>query len=190
MVKSKEKFGEVSKESIITTIEIAKKLEKEDKFFVHPYPGAMAYGLSETEPLVIDGTEQDSETFLNNMKIVHYVAYHVLSGTVEEIDKKINTEIIDAVRNKYIDETYRDKFYVGSTSNSYVFLGIDYSFGKKFSISEMAIVPPAPYLILSLNLIDSLTGERKKIPIEVDFSTLLSITKQLDEISQNAKNFK
>ncbi len=190
MVKSKKKFGEVSKESIITTIEISKKLEKEDKFDVHPYPGGSIWGLKEGEPLVFDGTEQDSETFSNNMKIIHHVAFHILSGEEGEIDNEINTEIIDTVRKKYIDETFREKFYVGRTSNTNIFLEIEYSFGKKFSMSEMAIVPPIPYLILSFNLIESSTGERKKIPIEVDFSTFLSLTKKLDEICQNAKKFK
>jgi len=189
MVKSKVIYEEVSTESIITTIEIAKKLEKEGKFFVHLYPGGAAYGVKETDPLVVDDMKQDAKTFSENLGIIHHIAFNVLSGTEEEINKKISTEVIDAVRNKYIDVTFRNKFYVGSTSNSYLFMDVDYSFSKKFSISEKAIVPPIPYLTLCFILMESLTGERKKIPMEIDFSTFLSLMKQLNEINENVKKF-
>lgn len=189
MAKLKVKYEDVSTESIITTIEIAKKLGKEGKFFVYPYPGGAVYGVNETDPLVIDGMEQDAKTFSENIGIIHSVAFNVLRGTEQEINDKISTEIMDAIRNKYIDETFRNKFYVGSTSNSYLFIDVDYSFGKKFSISEKAIVPPTPYLTLWFNLIEPLTGERKKIPMEIDFSTFLSLTKQLNEINEHVEKF-
>lgn len=187
MVNVTDKPEEISPESIKTTIEIAKKLEKEDKFIVYPHTDGVVYRLKEREPLSINGKEQDRKTFTENMKHIQHVALHILIGTEKDIKNKYGSEVIDIVRNNYIDETFRGKFFVGKTSKSYLFIEVDYSISNKVATSEIAINPPVPYLTLWFDLIESLVGETKKIPIDIDIPTFQSLVKQINEINEKLK---
>lgn len=187
------KISKVSKkpsvESITTTIEIAKKLEKEELFFVHPHPTGTIVGVKEKEPFKIGDKEQNSETFSSNLGIIHHVAFHILLGTEDEIRGQISDEIVEVIRNKYIDEVFREKFYVGSTSTSYLFIETDYTIATKLATSELTIEPSVPYITLWFDLIKSSNGERKKIPIEMDNRTFFLLFKQLNEINDKLKSF-
>lgn len=189
MAKISEKLENASVESITTTIEIARKLEKENKFFVHPHPSGATFGVREKGVLRVDDKEQTSEIFSDNLGIIHHVAFHILLGTEEEIKNQVNMEIIDIIRDKYIDEAFKEKFYIGTTSKSNLFTEIDFDVGTKLAISEMAIVPPVPYLTLWINLIESSEGDRKRISIEMDNRTFLLFVKQVNEINDKVKKF-
>ncbi len=189
MESAHDKLKKLSKESTIQTIEIVKKLEKEGKFAVYPYPRGVSYSFKECVPTIREPSAQDRTEISSNLNGIHHVAFHILAGTEEEAIKQCtNSEIFEAIRNKYIDETFRNKFYVGSTSTAYLLTDVEYNVSKKLTISDTIIEPAVPYLTLELNLIEALTGENKKIPIDMDISTFNRLLKQLDEINMKFKN--
>ncbi len=188
MVKVTGKLEEIPQvESIITTIEIAKELEKDDRFYVCPHPNGAMFRLEE-EPLSVNNKEQDTKTFAENMHHIVHVASHILTGTEENIKNKYSNEFMDAVRDKFIDETFRGRYFIGTTSKSYLFTEIDYTISNKVATSEIILNPTVPYLTLWFHLIESLTSERKNIPIDMDIPTFRLVVKEINEINEKIKN--
>lgn len=176
-------------ESIITTIEIAKKLEEEDKLYICPNPSGASFRLEEEEPLSVNDKEQDTKTFADNLRHILHVASHILAGTEENIKNKYSIEFMDAIRDKFIDETFRSRFFIGTTSKSYLFTDVDYTVSNKVATSEIVLNPTVPYLTLWFYLIESLTNERKKIPIDMDIQTFRLVVRQMNEINEKLKDF-